>query len=37
MVDEFDVKQEFAREAVQRSIYVMELDRAVYRREERPI
>ena len=37
MVDEFDRNQVFAREAVGRLIYVMELDSAVYRSEERAI
>jgi len=33
LVDEFDENQEFAREAVRRPIYVMELDSAVSRSE----
>jgi hypothetical protein len=37
LVDKFEVNQEFVHEAVRRPIYVMELDRAMYRNEERAI
>ena len=37
LIDEFNAYPELAREAVRRAAYVAELDRAVYRSEERAV
>jgi len=37
LIDEFNAYPELAREAVRRTAYVAELDRAVYRGEERAV
>jgi len=37
LIDELNVNPELAREAVRRAVYVVELDRAVYRGEERAV